>query len=595
MVTEKRGYRRVSLRLDTSVSRLLKAWPRELCYYGISMRIPFVFLALTCLLSAQEVSQSGLELKAPRPMVSQPERARKAMIASANEIASKAGLSILRKGGNAVDAAVAVAFALAVVHPEAGNLGGGGYMLVRMADGTARAFDYKETAPALAHPGMFTGRLDSTVGYKASAVPGTVAGMALAHERLGKLTWKEDLEPARLLAKDGFPASQRMELILALQAPVMKQFPDSARVFLHGSDQPLKQGELVKQPDLARTIERLQKRGWREFYQGETAHRIDADMAAHNGTIRYEDLRAYKAIERDPVKGTFRGNPILSMPPSSSGGVTLIEMLNIFETFPPQLGREGSVEQRHHMIESMRRAFRDRAEFSGDPGFFPVPVEMLTTKEHAIELARTIDLERATPSKPAAGDLSGYESDDTTHFSVIDEAGNIVSNTYTLNSFYGSQVMAHGTGVLLNDIMSGFSNQAGGRNEIKNGKRPVSSMTPTIVLHADGSPWFALGSPGSATIPNTVFQVIVNIVDSKMSLRDAVEFPRIHHQNLPDRVDAEPAALVFDVGAKLESFGHKINPKLRSQGDVHAVMVEEGTGWRLGWSDGRRGGRAAGY
>ena len=558
------------------------------------MRLLAVF-AIACILSAQEVSQSGLELKGPRPMVSQPERAAKAMIASANEIASQAGLSILRKGGNAVDAAVAVAFALTVAHPEAGNIGGGGYMVVRMADGTVRAFDYKETAPAAAHPGMFSGRLDATVGYMASAVPGTVAGMALAHSRFGKLPWKALLEPARRLAKDGFPASQRMELILALQAPVMKQFPDSARAFLHGSDRPLKQGELVRQPDLAATIARLQKHGWREFYEGETAQLIDRDMAAHKGTIRYDDLRGYKAIERDPVKGVFRGARILSMPPSSSGGATLIEMLNIFETFPAQLGREGSVEQRHHMIEAMRRAFRDRAEFSGDPGFFSVPIDRLTSKAHARDLARTIEPGRASASAAAAGDESGRESDDTTHFSVIDEAGNIVSNTYTLNSFYGSQVMAHGTGVLLNDIMSGFSNQAGRRNEIKPGKRPISSMTPTIVLHEDGSPWFALGSPGSATIPNTVFQVIVNIVDSKMSLRDAVEFPRIHHQNLPDRVDAEPGALIFDVAAQLRSFGHTINPKLRSQGDVHAVMVEEGSGWRLGWSDGRRGGRAVGY
>ncbi len=558
------------------------------------MRFPLLLLALVSLLPAQEVSQSGLELKALRPMISQPERAPKAMIACASELASKAGLDILRKGGNAIDAAVAVAFALAVVHPEAGNLGGGGYMLVRTAAGKLRAIDYKETAPAAAQPGMFKARLDATVGYKASAVPGTVAGMAKAHEGYGKLPWAEVLEPARKLAQDGFPASQRMELILALQAPVMKQFPDSAKVFLHGSDQPLKQGQLVKQPDLAATIRRLQKLGWREFYEGETAHKIDADMAAHNGTIRYEDLRGYKAVERTPLEGTFRGNRILSMPPSSSGGATLIEMLNIFETSPAQLGREGSVEQRHHMIEAMRRAFKDRAEFSGDPAFFPVPVDMLTSKEHARDLAKSIQMEKASPSEGKRGD-SSYESDDTTHFSIIDEAGNIVSNTYTLNSFYGSQVMARGTGILMNDIMSGFSNEAGGRNEIKPGKRPLSSMTPTIVLHPDGSPWFALGSPGSATIPNTVFQVIVNIIDSRMSLRDAIEYPRIHHQNLPDRVDVEPGALVFDVAEKLKAFGDNINPKTRSQGDVHAVMVEEGTGWRLGWSDGRRGGRAVGY
>jgi gamma-glutamyltranspeptidase / glutathione hydrolase len=547
---------------------------------------------------AQEVSQSGLELKAARPMVSQPERAPKAMIASANELASEAGLSILRKGGDAIDAAVAVAFALAVVHPEAGNLGGGGYMVVRMADGTTRAFDYKETAPAAAHPGMFVNRLDATVGYKASAVPGTVAGMALAHSRFGKLPWKTVLEPARRLAKDGFPASQRMELILALQVPVMKQFPDSAKIFLHGSDRPLKQGEIVKQPELAATIRRIQKHGWREFYEGQTARLIDRDMAEHNGTIRYDDLRGYKAIERDPVKGSFRGNRIVSMPPSSSGGTTLIAMLNILETFPALARREGSVEQRHHMVESMRRAYRDRAQYSADPGWFPVPIDLLISKDRARELAGSIQANRATPLAAVAAAGSGddaYESDDTTHFSIIDQAGNIVSNTYTLNSFYGSQVMAHGTGVLLNDIMSGFSNQAGGRNEIKPGKRPMSSMTPTIVLHADGSPWFALGSPGSATIPNTVFQVIVNIIDSKMSLRDAIEFPRIHHQFQPDRVDAEPAALIYDVAEQLTSFGHKVNPKLRSQGDVHAIMVEDETGWRLGWSDGRRGGHARGY
>ena len=428
------------------------------------MRILFiVVLTVRGLLCAQEVSQSGLELSAPRPMVNEPERAPKAMIASASVIASQAGLSILRKGGNAVDAAVAVAFALAVVHPEAGNLGGGGYMLVRMADGAARAFDYKETAPAAAHPGIFANRLESTVGYKASAVPGTVAGMALAHTRFGKLSWKAVLEPARRLAKDGFPASQRMEIILALQAPVMKQFPDAAKIFLHGSDRPLKQGELVRQPELAATIARLQKRGWREFYEGETARLIDRDMAAHNGTIRYDDLRAYKAIERDPVKGSYRGNIILSMPPSSSGGTTLIEMLNIMETFPAQLGREGSVEENHHMIEAMRRGYRDRAEFSADPGYFPVPVDLLTSKEHAREVARSIEPQRAGASTALAADGSGaaHESDDTTHFSIIDEAGNIVSNTYTLNSFYGSQVMAHGTGILLNDIMSGFSNRAG--------------------------------------------------------------------------------------------------------------------------------------
>jgi gamma-glutamyltranspeptidase/glutathione hydrolase len=464
-----------------------------------------------------------------------------------------------------------------------------------MADGTVDAIDYKEMAPALAHAGMFANRMESTVGYKASAVPGTVAGMGLAHSRFGKLSWKEDLEPARKLAKNGFPASQRMELILALQAPVMKQFPESAKIFLHGADRPLKQGELVKEPELAATIARIQKQGWREFYEGKTARLIDADMKAHGGAIRYEDLKSYKAIERTPVKGSFRGNWILSMPPSSSGGCTLIEMLNILETFPAQLGMEGSSQQLHDEIESMRRAFRDRAEFSADPAFFPVPIDTLTSKEHAHDLASSIQPDHATPSSSMTIDETPHEGEDTTHFSIIDEQGNMISNTYTLNSFYGSQVMIAGTGVLMNDIMSAFSSKPGARGEIQPGKRPISSMTPTIVLHPDGSPWFALGSPGSATIPNTVFEVIVNIIDSKMSLRDAVEWPRIHQQYLPDQVDAEPGAIVFDVAEKLRAEGYTLNPKLRSQGDVHAVMIEEGSGWRLGWSDGRRGGRAVGY
>lgn len=568
-----------------------------------------VVLALAVSAGAQEVSQSGLELKAPRPLVQQAERAPKAMIASASPLASEAGLEILRKGGNAVDAAVAVAFALAVVHPEAGNLGGGGYMVLRTADGRTSAIDYKEMAPAAAHTGMFANRQESSIGYKASAVPGTVAGMGMAHEKYGKLPWKEVLEPAHRLAEKGFPASQRMELILALQVPVMKQFPETAKIFLHGSDQPLKQGELVIQKDLAETIARIQKEGWREFYTGKTAHLIDKQMAAHNGTIRYDDLKNYKAVERQPVKGTFRGNIILSMPPSSSGGATLIEMLNIFENFPAQLGMEGSSQQLHYQVESMRRAFRDRAQYSADPAFFDVPLDLLTSKDHARELAAGIQPDHATPSSslpsprpdapPSAPPEASlrwdepYESADTTHFSVIDEQGNIVSNTYTLNNFYGSQVMI--AGVLFNDIMSAFSQRPGDRGEVKPGKRPISSMTPTIVLHPDGSPWFALGSPGSQTIPNTVFQVIVNIIDSKMALRDAVEWPRIHHQYMPDRIDAEPGALVFDVAEKLKSFGDQVNPKFRSQGDVHAVMIEEGTGWRLGWSDGRRGGRAVGY
>jgi gamma-glutamyltranspeptidase/glutathione hydrolase len=562
--------------------------------------ITALFILLSQLAVSQEVSQSGLTLKAERPLIAQAERAKSGMVASVHEIASQVGVDIMKRGGNAVDAAVAVGFALAVVHPEAGNLGGGGYMLIRMADGRASAIDYKEMAPAAAGPGMYRGdEMGARVGYKASAVPGTVAGLALAHQKFGKLSWTQVLEPARKLAKNGFPASQRMELILALQVPVMKKFPETAKIFLHGTDQPLKQGELVKQPDLAATIQRIQKNGWREFYEGRTAELIAADMKANNGTITVDDLKAYKPIEREPIQGNYRGHPILAMGPSSSGGTAVLQMLNILENFQLGLGDEGSVKARHLHVEAARRAFRDRAEFSGDPAFFDIPTVRLLSKEHAAELAKSISLESATPlarnqSTPSGG---GYESEDTTHFSVIDAAGNIVSNTYTLNSFYGSQVIAKGTGILLNDIMSGFntSPNASGRNAVAARKRPVSSMSPVIVLNKDKSAWLALGSPGSQTIPNTVLQVITNMIDFKMSLRDAIEYPRIHHQNLPDRIDLEPGALVREVAEKMRSMGHTIGTASRSQGDVHAVAVEPGTNMRLGWSDGRRGGKAIGY
>lgn len=554
-----------------------------------------VAIATQC--PAQEISQSGLKLKADRPMVNEAERAPHGMVASASVLASQVGVEVLKSGGNAIDAAVAVGFALAVVHPEAGNLGGGGYMLLRMADGRSKVIDYKETAPALAKPGLYKEPSEAHIGYKASAVPGTVAGLALAHQMFGSKPWRDLIEPARRLAKDGFPASQRMELILALQVPVMKDFPETSRVFLHGRAEPLKQGEIVKQPDLADTIARMQKNGWREFYEGETARRIAADMQAHEGTIGYDDLKGYKAIAKDPLQGNYRGYPILTVTPSSRGGATLLEMLNILENFPMKLGMEGSSQSLHLEIEAMRRAYRDSDAYAADPAFFPVPLGLLTSKNRAHEWASKIGADNATPSVDLDATVpaeSSNESAQTTHFSIVDKDGNIVTNTYTLNGFYGSQVMPKGTGVLLNDIMSGFSSRPGARNEIGPGKRPVSSMTPTIVLRADGRPWFALGSPGSATIPNTVLEVILNVIDFKMSLRDAVEFPRIHHQFRPDRIDAEPGALVWDVAEKLKQQGYSINPTLRSQGDVHAVMIEEGD-WRTGWSDGRRGGHAIGY
>lgn len=547
-------------------------------------------------------------------MVSQPERAPKAMVTSTHELATRAGLDILRRGGNAVDAAVAVGFVLAVVHPEAGNLGGGGYMLVRMASGETRAFDYKESIPAAARLDRFPASDRPYVGFKTPGVPGTVAGLAAAHQRFGKLSWSTVLEPARRIAADGFPTSQRMEIVLKLQVPVMKQFPEAAKLFLHGSDQPLRQGEPLKQPDLAATIRRIQKKGWREFYEGETARRIAADMAANDGFLTLDDLRNYKAYDKDPISSSYRGHTILTMPPSSSGGFPLLHMLNMLEKLPMKLGMEGSAESRHYLAEAMRRAYRDRSLYAADPAFRPVPVGQILDKEYAARLAASVREDRATPAaeiprldaQTTSSNELDFESAHTTHYSIVDPQGNLVSNTYTLGSFYGSQIVAKGTGVLLGDMTGTLASgaksaQRNARREgmgatgFQPGARMASTMAPVIGLRKDGSPWFALGTPGGGTISNTLVQVVVNLIDYRMSLRDAIEYPRIHHGFEPDRIEAEPAALVHDVAARLEKMGHRIAPRLRTQGDVHAVMIEEKTGMRIGWSDGRRGGRAEGY
>ena len=540
------------------------------------------------LLYPQERSQSGLELVAPRPMVAQPERAAHAMVACVHPLAADAGLAILKKGGNAIDAAVAIGAALAVVHPEAGNLGGSGYLLVAMRDGRTGVIDYSGTAPGAAKPGMFATPAEANLGHKSVAVPGTPAGLGLAHEKFGKLAWKTVLEPAYVLAKKGFPASLRMELILKLQVPVMKKYPEAAKLFLHGGDTPLKQGERLVQPELAATLARMRKGGWREFYQGETAKRIAADMAANGGVITYDDLHNYEAKLLTPLKTTYRGYPVLTAPPSSSGGAALVVALNVLETHRLPLGSEGSARARHLQIEALRRGFAARRVMMQEG---TLTIDEAVSKEYARKSGASLNEAQATPQQRAR--ITDTESNDTTHFTVVDQDGNVVTNTYTLSGFYGSQVIAKGTGVLLNNHMSVFSNRPGRPDSVAPGKRYASTMAPTIITKPDGTPWVAFGTPGGATIPSTLFQIVTNIIDFKMSLRDALEFPRIHFDLAPNRIDAEPAALVFDVAERLTQMGHTLNPKLRSQGDVQAVMIEEG--WRVGWSDGRRGGAVKGY
>jgi gamma-glutamyltranspeptidase/glutathione hydrolase len=545
----------------------------------------------------------------------EPVRARHGMVTSTSKLASQAGVEILRRGGNAVDAAVAVAFALAVTYPAAGNLGGGGFMMIRLRDGRATAIDYREMAPAAAHRNVYLdergepikGEGGSLIGYRASGVPGTVAGMELALKKYGsgKLTWAQLIEPARRLAAEGFPVPYGLARSLRANADKLGLYPESKKVYLNGG-RFWGEGDVWRQPELAATFARLQRFGAREFYQGQTARLIAADMRAHNGLITLEDMKGYVAKEREPLRGTYRGFEVISMPPPSSGGAVLIEMLNMLEGFDLRRAGAASSERYHLETEAMRRAFADRAEYMGDADFVNVPVAGLIDKAYAERLRRGIKAERAsTSAEVKAGRPTGAESEETTHFTVVDAAGNCVSNTYTLNDGYGSKVVMKGTGVLMNDEMDDFAAKPGTpnlfgliqgeRNAVAPRKRPLSAMTPTFVLRKDGSLWFAVGSPGGPTIINTVLQVVTNVIDFDMNIQQAVDAPRIHHQWLPDELVYEPYGLSADTVRALEERGHKLTARPRYMGDAQGIMIEEKTGVRLGASDPRGGGEPVGY
>jgi len=545
----------------------------------------------------------------------EPVRAPHGMVASTERIASQIGVDVMKRGGNAMDAAVAVAFALAVVYPSAGNLGGGGFMMIRRSDGTATAIDYRETAPAAATRDMYVGpdgqlvkgEGSSILGYRASGVPGTVAGMAFALKKYGswKLTWSELIEPARKLAVNGFVVSHRTEKRLEDHQAILSPFADSRRIFLR-EGKLFREGELLRQPELAATLGRLQKKGPREFYEGETARLITEDMQHNGGLITLPDLRDYTPKERVPLHGSYRGYGIISMPPPSSGGALLIEMLNILEGFDLQKLHPFSSEYYHLLVETMRRAYADRAEYMGDTDFGSVPIEGLIEKGYAERQRSTINPERASlSSEIGAGKPTGYESTQTTHFTIVDAAGNAVSNTYTLNSWFGSGVVAKGTGVLLNNEMDDFTSKPGEpnrygaiqseRNAIAPRKRPLSSMTPTFVLRPDGSLYFAIGTPGGLTITNTVIQIISNVIDHGMNLQEAIDSPRIHHQWMPDEIRNEPLGLSVDTRRALEARGHKFATKPIYMSDAQGIMIEEKTGMRLGASDAREDGAAVGY
>jgi gamma-glutamyltranspeptidase / glutathione hydrolase len=572
---------------------------------------PFVSLGHQVVLTARAASR-------------EPVRAKHGMVASTNQVASRVGVGVMKRGGNAVDAAIAVAFALAVTHPSAGNLGGGGFMMIRLKDGKTTAIDYREMAPAAAtrniyldqNGNLIKGEGGSLLGYRAAGVPGTVRGMELALKKYGsgRLTWAQLIEPARLLASEGFTVSYSLANALAKKKAQFELYEDSRKIFLNGGAL-YYEGDVLRQPDLAATLLRLQRNGAREFYEGTTARLIVSDMKRHNGLITLEDLRGYVAKEREPVRTTFRGFEVITMPPPSSGGVILIEMLNMLEGYDLRPMGPSSADRYHLMAEVMRRAYADRAEYLGDADFASVPVAGLIDKNYASDRRRSINLERAsTSAEVRAGQPAGAESAETTHFTVVDGEGNAVANTYTLNDSYGSKVVAKGTGFLLNNEMDDFAAKPGTanmygliqgeRNAIAPHKRPLSAMTPTFVLRRDGSLWFAVGSPGGSTIMNTVLQVITNIIDYDMNLQQAIDAPRIHHQWLPDEVAYEPYALSEDTLRILRARGHKVLVRRDAgwsagdgyMGDAAGVMIEEKTGVRLGATDPRRSnGLAVGY
>jgi gamma-glutamyltranspeptidase/glutathione hydrolase len=552
------------------------------------------FLILVCVAALLPPQMKG-------QVARQPVRARRAMVASSSSFASQVGVKILQEGGNAVDAAVAVGLALAVTFPVAGNIGGGGFMLIRMADGRTTAIDYRETAPARASRDMY---LDangnpipekSTLGYAAVGVPGTVAGFDLALRKYGRLKWAQVVAPARRLAQEGFPVSYAFSRGLRM-AERLDRFPDSRRIFRRDGNY-YAEGEVFRQPELAATLARLEKRGPREFYEGETARRIAAAMAANGGVITLEDLKNYRPVEREPLRGTYRGYEIITFPPPSSGGIVLLNVLNQLEGDNLAALGASSSEASHLLIEAMRRAFADRATLMGDPDFVKVPVAELISKDYARTRRATIDPQRATPSTDIRPGLDApvSEAAETTHFTVVDAEGNIVTNTYTLNGPYGSGVTVPGTGILLNNEMDDFAVKPGAPNYyqlvqgeancIAPGKRPLSSMTPTIVLK-EGRPWFAIGSPGGPTIISTVLQVVINIIDHKMNLQQAIDAPRLHHQWLPDVVMWEPYGMTADTRRALEAKGHRLDIVPRYNGDAEGIMIDE-TGIRLGASDPR--------
>jgi gamma-glutamyltranspeptidase/glutathione hydrolase len=527
------------------------------------------------------------------------------MVVSVHYLASDIGADVLAKGGNAIDAAVATAFALAVTHPSAGNIGGGGFMVIRLKDGRATTIDYREKAPASATPTMFllpNGTINRAItdsGWSSPGVPGTVRGLALAHQRYGKLPWKDVVAPAAELAAKGFALSKALaeELNEETSRGQLHPFPTSTAAYAKAGGGLWKAGETIRLPQLARALDAIATSGPDAFYTGWIADSIDAQMRAHRGLIRKEDLAAYRAVERPPVRGMFLGHEIISMGPPSSGGTVLVMTLNMLENLGIQHVQRGSAEYFHDRIEVARRAYLDRARFLGDSDFVKVPLDRLLSKEHAAELVATIRADKASSSVELGREIvtPGAETMQTTHFSVIDAEGNAVSNTYTLEGGYGSGIVV--AGFILNNEMGDFNKKPGTTNTggdigtppnvLAPQKRMLSSMTPAIVTK-DGKVRLITGSPGGRTIPNTVINVVLGVTAYGLDVRSAVDAPRLHHQWLPDTTLFEPGAASPKVLAALRAKGHAIKVLGgRWQGDAHSIIIDPLTGVARGANDTR--------
>lgn len=529
------------------------------------------------------------------------------MVVAMESIATDVGVRVLQQGGNAVDAAVAVGFALAVTHPFAGNIGGGGYMLIRLADGRSTFIDFRERAPEASSRDMYLdahGNLtrDSIEGWRSVGVPGSVRGFELAVSKYGKRTWAANLAPAVELATRGYPVSYALAQSLK-DSRSLAADPESKRVFQRDG-RFFDVGDTLVQADLGRTLQRISTNGPREFYEGETAKRFAAEMAKHGGLITQSDLKNYRAIERTPLQGSYKGYTVLTAPPSSSGGIALLEMLGILEGTGFEKAGAGSAAAIHFEAEAMRRAYADRNEYIGDPDFVKNPIAGLLDKAYLARLRATIDPERATPSSQVKpGQPAGTEQTETTHYSVVDSEGNAVAVTYTLNGGYGNGITVPGLGFLLNNEMDDFASKPGSpnmfglvqgeRNAVAPGKRPLSSMTPTILLK-DGTLFMTVGAPGGSRISTAVAQVILNVVDFGMNIQDAIDAPRVHHQWQPDRLSLE-RGISPDTVALLKSRGYDVDYSAGVVLAQTAAILNDG-GWLQGGSDGRSAaGKAAGY